>query len=122
MPASTVVTHEHFLSCIQSDDEPSLTQAIYADWLEEHGDERCELLRIVVGVRRSGLVIKPGVVLEFKGCAQKIVSRLATIQDVARYSDWCRAARIVEFRHVPGETLGAGHWEWVESLNESATD
>jgi uncharacterized protein (TIGR02996 family) len=38
--------HEAFLTAIAADPRDRATRLIYADWLEEQGDARCELIRI----------------------------------------------------------------------------
>lgn len=42
-----MLTHDHFLKKIQSTDgdDQRLAQSIYADWLEDQGDRRCEMIR-----------------------------------------------------------------------------
>jgi len=49
--------HDAFIQAIQEAGTPEeicLAQGIYADWLEEQGDERCEFLRRVVFLSKQG--------------------------------------------------------------------
>lgn len=48
---TTTDLHADFLSRIQSEPDPRVAQSIYADWLEEQGDPRAELLRLAVEIR-----------------------------------------------------------------------
>ena len=43
-----MLTHDHFLKQIQTTPDDPLPRRIYADWLEEQGDLRCELIRLEI--------------------------------------------------------------------------
>lgn len=48
--------HDGFIQAIQEAktlEELAFAQGIYADWLEEQGDPRCELLRLAVKIRKE---------------------------------------------------------------------
>lgn len=44
------IGHEHFLKLIQAEPDVPLHRLVYADWLEEQGDERAEFQRAIAEV------------------------------------------------------------------------
>jgi uncharacterized protein (TIGR02996 family) len=67
------LNHRHFLERIQANPDDDLPRLIYADWLEDQGDPRAELLRRFVALRsgrRGSLIVGPdlGAVRQLTPC------------------------------------------------------
>lgn len=89
--------HAQFQQQIQAEADPRLTQGIYADWLEEQGDPRAELLRFNLAVRE--LPRWPASQTDFRlvrrGFRWLFNPNRWISEEVVAHREWTRRSRIV---------------------------
>lgn len=105
------VDHQQFISQIQAEPENHLHRLVYADWLEERGDNRCEILRAGVDVMKR---VRPKTVRQdrtppYERFLALVDFPLPIPPEKREYVDWLGVTRfpvIVTHGHHPG------WWAW----------
>lgn len=104
----SMIGHNDFLLAIQAAEDPCFYQSIYADWLEEQGDSRAELIRLSFEIRKFPKA--PQVHSESALNPATYRNKLEIYSDNAFYVEWVNRMRLPR---IFGNRLCL-FWTWKE--------
>jgi uncharacterized protein (TIGR02996 family) len=113
-----MTTESAFLTAIHADPGDRMTYAVFADWLEEHGDPRAELLRALADLRAA----LPDKLAERQARAQSLLAgpagaRLRRLAGVGEVSPDPRGLLTLEPKGIPpAEVPLSDEWGWITEI------